>query len=229
MPIRHTVEEGDSVVKLAAQHGFFPATIWNDGGNAELKSLRKDMNILAPGDTVVVPDLRDKAIPCATHIRHVFRRRGVPMIFRLQLFVWNEPRKNQPWTLEVDGVRHSGTTTADGRIELYLPNTSTSGQLNINNGEVEIPILFGYMDPVSEVQGVKKRLVNLGFDCGELDEELNPQTKSSLRQFQSLVNLKPTGEIDGDTRDALANCHDMPSLLKQRVDACKAAMPSGAA
>lgn len=227
MPIQRTVEEGDSVVKFAAEYGFFPDTIWNDAANAELKTKRKDMNILAPGDAVQIPDRRDRVAPCETSLRHVFRRRGVPMIFRVQLFERNEPRKKQPYVLTVDGAEHTGVTDDEGKIEVYLPNKSEQGRLNVNHGDIDMEVRFGYMDPVAEPSGVKKRLANLGFDCGDSGEELDQRTISALRSFQVLIGLEPTGELDTATRDALTECHDQPEKLEQKVKAAAEARLGG--
>ena len=35
----------------------------------------------------------------------------------------------------------------------------------------------------NEVKAIKQRLTLLGFDCGELDEELNDETKIALLTF----------------------------------------------
>lgn len=50
MPLRYTVQQGDSIVNVAFQHGFHADTLWNHRDNAELRRLRSDMNIVAPGD-----------------------------------------------------------------------------------------------------------------------------------------------------------------------------------
>jgi hypothetical protein len=225
--IRHRVKPGDSVVKLAEAHGFFPDTIWDHPDNADLKALRKDMNILMPGDVVVLPDLRRREAPCETDKRHTFRRRGVPMMFRAQLFDRNEPRKHQPYTLEVDGQRFAGTTDAEGKIEIYLPNRAQRGRLVVAGGQVDVEVLFGHMDPITEVSGVQKRLANIGFECGAIDGRLHPRFTAALRAFQALVGLEPSGAIDDPTRAALGECHDRPGRLKQMADATAAAMKGG--
>ncbi|WP_164015650.1 peptidoglycan-binding domain-containing protein [Pyxidicoccus trucidator] len=212
---RHRIEQGDSIVKLAQLHGFFPDTLWNHPDNADLKALRKDMNVLAPGDVVVVPELRERVERCPTGKRHTFRRRGVPMLFRVQLFERNEPRKNQSYELEVDGKRYTGTTDAEGKIELYLPTRAQRGRLVVGGGQLDMEVLFGHMDPITELSGVQKRLANLGFECGAIDGQLHARLAAALRAFQALVGLEPTGEPDDRTRAALADCHDQPGKLAE--------------
>ena len=78
MRIRHTIRPGDTIVKLAEQYGFLPETIWDHPDNAELKALRKRMNILENGDVVVIPDLRERVENKKTTKRHRFRVKGIP-------------------------------------------------------------------------------------------------------------------------------------------------------
>ena len=47
----YTVKQGDYLAKIAAQFGFTNLkTIWDDPQNAKLKELRKNPNVLFPGD-----------------------------------------------------------------------------------------------------------------------------------------------------------------------------------
>jgi N-acetylmuramoyl-L-alanine amidase len=84
MPINHTVSQGDSVISLSEVHGLFAVTIWNDQGNAGLRQKRTDMNVLMPGDVVVIPDKRPRLEKRPTGQTHRFRRKGIPAIFRFQ-------------------------------------------------------------------------------------------------------------------------------------------------
>lgn len=49
----YIVQQGDYLAKLAFVHGFEPDEVWNDPKNADLKKLRPDPNVLAPGDVRV--------------------------------------------------------------------------------------------------------------------------------------------------------------------------------
>jgi hypothetical protein len=78
MPEDYTVQQGDCISSIAFSHGFFWQTLWNDGANSNLKSLRKDPNVLKEGDVVHIPDLRLKQESCATEKRWSFKLKGVP-------------------------------------------------------------------------------------------------------------------------------------------------------
>src|SRR4051794_29578662 len=62
MPIRHIVEQGDTIVALAERHGLFARTLWEHPQNAALRDLRARMDVLLPGDEVYIPDRRDKVV-----------------------------------------------------------------------------------------------------------------------------------------------------------------------
>ena len=99
MPVQCVIQDGDSVIKLSEQYGFAAETIWSDSANASLKKSRPDMNVLVPGDVVVIPDKKVKQEKRPTGKRHKFRRKGIPALFRLQLFDGDSPRKNQDYQL----------------------------------------------------------------------------------------------------------------------------------
>lgn len=213
MPIRHVIRQGDSVIQLSEAHGLFAETIWNDAANAELKALRADMNILLPGDVVVIPDIRPRGEQLATLRRHRFRRKGIPALFRLQLFDLEEPRANQGYLLDIDGVVHEGVTDDQGVFEVYLPPGAEEGKLVIGPDKLYLEIVFGHLDPISEVVGVQKRLNNLGYDCGAPDGELGPRTHQALRRFQERMDLPVTGEPDEATCSMLDEVHDTTAQL----------------
>jgi Putative peptidoglycan binding domain len=219
MPTEHEVEEGDSVISLSEEYGFFANTIWNDPDNAELKKKRKDMNILMPGDVVVIREKRLKEVEKPTAKQHVFRRKGIPALYRLQVFDVEKPRANQQYRLTVDGQLYEGRTDAHGVLQQYIPANSRDGELVIGPDEFRALLQFGYLDPINELSGVQKRLNNIGYDCGEADGQLNPQTKSALRDFQRRFELPQTGEPDESTLAQLEELHDYPTEFPREPQA----------
>lgn len=225
MPTKHEVEQGESVISLSEEYGFFANTIWNDPDNAELKKKRKDMNILMPGDVVVIRDLRLKEVDKPTGRQHVFRRKGIPALYRLQVFDVEEPRANQKYRLTVDGQLHEGRTDAHGVLQEYIPAHSKEGELIIGPDEFRALLKFGYLDPINEFIGVQKRLNNLGYDCGEANGEVNDLTKSALKDFQRRFGLRESGEPDQATVAKLEEMHDYPTEFPQKA---QASTPGGA-
>lgn len=224
MPTKHEVEQGDSTISLSEEYGFFATTIWNDPDNAELKKKRKDMNILMPGDLVVIRDLRLKEVDKPTGKQHVFRRKGIPALYRLQVFDVEEPRANQKYRLTVDGQLYEGLTDAHGVLQEHIPANSRDGELVIGPDEFRALLKFGYLDPINELIGIQKRLNNLGYDCGEANGEDNDSTRTALRDFQRRFDLSQTGEADQATVAKLEEMHDYPTEFPQ---ATQASTPGG--
>ena len=210
MSINHTVCQGDSVISLSETHGLFAVTIWDDPGNTGLRQKRTDMNVLMPGDVVVIPDKRPRLEKRPTGQAHRFRRKGIPAIFRFQIFDMHIPRANQHYKLTVDGVELKGTTDGSGILEQYIPAQAKEGKLVIGDDKFQLNFQFGYLDPVNELSGIQKRLNNLGYDCGTEDGTLNDATTQALLAFQRASELPLTGEADTATKKKLEEIHDAP-------------------
>lgn len=205
----YVIRPGDCVSKIAKETGHFWATIWEDPANAELRSVRQDPNVLMPQDRVTVPDLREKAEDCATEQRHRFRRRGEPARLRLQFMRGEEPRADEDYQIVVDGEIHTGQTDDEGQVEVPIPGNACGGKILIGSGDDqdEFQLQLGHLAPATEVEGVQARLNNLSYDCGNVDGELGPKTKSALARFQHDHQLPETGRPDQETRDKLKEVH----------------------
>lgn len=218
MPIRHVIKQGESVISLSEKHGLFAETIWNHPENAELKEFRQNMNILMPGDILFIPDKQPKEVSRETNVVHKFKRKGIPALFRLQIFDIEEPRANQQYTFEVDGKMYEGQTDSRGVLEHTIPAGSKKGNIIIGPDEYSIEVNFGYLDPINEIAGVQKRLSNMGYDCGELTNELDEKTQSQLKLFQKRFGLEETGEADMKTLEKLEEIHDNPNDFPPVLD-----------
>jgi hypothetical protein len=207
----HRVEQGDNITSIGFRYGFFPESLWNHPSNQDLKQLRINGDILFPGDVVNIPDLRPASQKKPTGQRHRFRRKGVPARLRIQLLDDHGPRAAQAYELSIDGHKLTGVTSGDGVLEVFVPPDAKQGQLQV--GSDLYPLLFGHLDPISEIAGVKKRLNNLGFFCGPPDTGLDEATGIALRRFQRHLQLKVTGELDDTTRRELERIHDLPGII----------------
>jgi hypothetical protein len=164
MPIKHVVADGECISSIAYENGFYWETLWNHPENAQLKSTRKDPNVLRAGDVVHIPDLTLKEVSKPGKARHKFKIKGVPAKLRLRLMKdkdpvpesdepgstdesnyvdpgadakppEQEPRKDVPYALDIDGViKKEGKTDGDGRIEIPLPPNARRGRLILNPG-----------------------------------------------------------------------------------------------
>ena len=205
----YVVEQGDCLESIAVRSGHFWQTIWNAPENRDLKAARRSPNILLPGDRLVIPEIRTKEVPGATDQRHRFRRKGVPSRLQLRVLIAERPRANEPFRLLIDGVLIEGSTDADGCIDLPIPPDAQRGELVVGQtleDRQTFQLNFGHMDPVSEITGIQKRLLNLGYLC-EPTGELDDQTRQAITAFQHASEIEETGEPDSATRDKLVEEH----------------------
>lgn len=207
-----TIEEGECISTLALELGFHPETIWNDSANATLKSLRKDMNILARGDDVAIPARRVVARPVEAGMLVEVRRKGVPDVVRFRfLDAAGQPRANLPYLAELedaDGIeQRSGTTNGDGYVIEKAGASLRRVSITLASEDEVHEFLPATLDPIETVGGVQDRLNNLGYPCGGEDGEVGPLTRRALRDFQQDFGLTASGEIDDATRRELQAQH----------------------
>jgi hypothetical protein len=208
MPKSVVVRDGDSIDSIAFAEGFFPDTLWDIPENASLKQLREDRAVLAAGDTVFVPDLRPKVEVRPTDQVHPFRRRGVPARFQLQYLVNGLPVADERYLLKAGSKRLRGVTDVDGMIDVPIPPNVTRGSLLVGS-KPEMFLEFGHLDPIETLKGVKQRLSNLGYACGDVTSpHEDAPYELAVRNFQRACGLGDTGILNDATRDMLLDVHD---------------------
>jgi N-acetylmuramoyl-L-alanine amidase len=203
---QHKVKQGDCITNIAHRYGFYWETIWNHANNAQLKSLRKDPDVLFPGDVVFIPEKEEKQESGATEARHRFRVKGNLAYFRMIVEHDGKPIKNADYTLQIGSDTHTGTTNNMGLIETYISPTARSGKLTV--ADLEIDLELGSIDPVDEDVGIQERLQNLGFYEGEINGEINDEMERALTMFQQATGLEVTGQLDDETRQKLIEWQD---------------------
>jgi hypothetical protein len=206
----YVVKQGECIESIALAHGFLPDTLWNHPDNAQLKRERKDPSLLLPGDRVQVPDPRPKQEQGADSQRHRFRRKGLPSKLRVRVLRDGEPRKNEPYTLNIDGKLSQGTTDGDGVVEVPVPPDAQRGTLIVGKDEKDqqtFELRLSGLDPIASVTGAQQRLRNLGFLSEEPAAEWTPAALQALLDFQiqhvAKGQDKASGEYDDATQRAL--------------------------
>jgi Putative peptidoglycan binding domain/LysM domain len=203
----YTVKQGDHLSQIAFQHGFRNfRTIWDDPANADLKDLRRNPNVLMPGDMLVIPDKEERRELRPTGDQHVFVI-PVPKL-RLRIVFRNvngDPLPNTDCELIVDGKKKMLKTGADGRIDEPLPVLAKGGAVIVAGEEYQLKI--GDLDPVEEESGQRARLANLGYYLGsgsEIDEE---ELRSAIEEFQCDHDLFVDGVCGPKTQKKLLDVH----------------------
>lgn len=64
------------------------------------------------------------------------------------------------------------------------------------------------MDPVDKIEGVQKRLENLGYYKGSIDGKVSEDLETAIRRFQMDQDLNPKdGKISDTLRNRLKSVH----------------------
>src|SRR5262249_50989292 len=157
--------------------------IWNHADNQSLRDKRPDPQVLAPGDTVVIPPKKPKDFTVETGKNHVFRVKSLKAKVRVSLSDENGgPLAGRRVKLEVAGKTHEGTTTSESIVELDIDPEPTTGTLTVWMGsdpekELVWNLNLGSLDPIDEMTGVQARLTNLGFLSGGVDGTVDDELK----------------------------------------------------
>jgi hypothetical protein len=217
----HTVRSGDTLIRIAQEYGFRAwEPIWNADENARLRDERDDPQVLVADDKVFIPPKTPKEVQVKTGQRHSFTVKTLKAHFRTVVRdEYGQPLLNKRFELEIKGEEIetktlSGTTDADGELELDIHPLAVSGQLKVwlGKGEPEKvltwELFLGNLEPIETVRGVKARLTNLGFLCGEINNEENEEYQDALTKFQIVYKVEVTGEADEATRRKLEQVHD---------------------
>lgn len=196
----HTVVQGECFSSLAHRYGFLMETLWRHPGNAKLRETRQDPNVLYPGDVVTIPDRELREEPRPTDQRHKFVKEADRTKLRIRLMDGARPRSHVPYRLEVDGTVTNGTTDGAGFLDHPIPSDARRGSLVVGQGPTKdlFEWQFGTVDPIDTDEGVRGRLIDLGFASGDTDDMLE-----AIKAFQESVGLTVTGRVDAATRSRL--------------------------
>jgi hypothetical protein len=212
MTTRHTVQQGECLASIAAQHGVRnPEEIFRHPDNQSLSADGRTPDLLMPGDEVTIPDAKTKTFDAATEVVHKFvvpaRKQTVRIILQDNK---GKPREGVAYKVRLGEQREivaEGETAKDGLVELIVPLRVRSVTLVERMGEMKFHI--GHLDPLESkkgtphASGVKSRLHNLGYAVSHGDE-IDEKTRRAIRSFQKARKLEVTGEVNRELIDALS-------------------------
>lgn len=208
----HIVEQGEHLSQIAKNYGFSDYHIvWDHHENADLKNLRKDPNILFPGDEVFIPDKEDRIENGATEHKHRFVVRKETLKLRLVLEdIYEKPIAGAKCALVVDGDTTQLTSDGHGKIEKEIPVDAKEATLVIRGDQTPyantpIPIRIGHLDPINEISGQVGRLNNLGYFAGDGTDE--DTFESAVEEFQCDNGLTIDGVCGPKTQSKLQSVH----------------------
>jgi hypothetical protein len=210
-PNDYEIQQGDYISKIAADHGFSDfGTIWEHPQNADLKTLRTTPNVLAPGDKLFIPDKEVRTEARSTDAKHEFVLSGKPLKLRVVIHdMTDKAVSGKPCDLKVSGSPDVTPLSTDGTgmVEREIKPDAAAGTLKLKDDslplDLNLELKIGHLDPLDQVTGQKARLNNLGYDAGEVNEELTLQFKSAVEEFQCDQKLAVDGDCGKNTQAKL--------------------------
>lgn len=204
----HEVLPGECMASIAHDAGFLWQTLWDLPQNSELKARRKDPYVLFPGDRVYIPDPRPGQESCQVDQNNKFVLTNP--VEQLQIKITDDqdqPMKNVPYTLTVDGTtvkddtdskgnKVTGHTDGQGMIKYSISPSARDGRLVVGEGvnRRDYKLMFGYVHPAETTSGLQGRLLDLGFYRGAFSPQWDGTTRSARLLFQDKYNLSPTDD-----------------------------------
>jgi hypothetical protein len=213
----YVIQEGDYLTKLAFRLRFSEEEIWSHPRNARLKELRKNGNLLAPGDILFVPDPEAPARRRPLSVGDANRYEvSIPTVAVTMVLADDrgKPFASEPYVVEGLGRRVAGETDSDGKVTVEVPVRVREVQVLLHERDLAFPVMVGDLDPVEVPTGVIGRLEHLGYfgwSCGLGPTPYHVPEGDRLREaisaFQSDHRIEPTGVMDDETRSALVAAH----------------------
>ena len=203
MSRQHVVRQGEHLSSIAWRYGFVHEdAIWSHPQNAELRKKRASPHILAPGDTLFIPDRKAKTATVATGAEHRFILKRSKLELAVRLLDWQgAPMPGEPCLLIVDGVEEELTSDGDGVVRGALPRDAQSALLEF--GEMRLALAIGNLDPLEVSSGLQARLNSLCYWAGVPGDGDEQQLRFAIEFFQHDRGLEPDGEITPALVDAL--------------------------
>jgi hypothetical protein len=216
----YVIRQGDFLLKLAVRFGFDAEEVWNDPKNDDLRQVRKNPNILHPGDILYIPA---KPAPSGLDVLAGTVNGYTAVVPRTEVKLMLRAGKkrflSQPCTVEGMKTEKPLKTDGEGNLTLSVPVSVKELVVCVVDREaakapkaahvdptVRFRILLGHMDPVEERSGLRARLTHLGYYV-PMQEDEEAELREAVLAFQCAAGLPLTGEPDEVLHAALVKAH----------------------
>jgi hypothetical protein len=113
--------------------------------------------------------------------------------------------------LVIEGETRKEKTDGDGLVKTPIKPRDQSARVKIEtaDGQVELnlPVKIGHLNPVTEAEGQRARLNNLGYRAGDAGCEDPTVLRSAIEEFQCDNGLKVDGDCGTKTQEKLVEVH----------------------
>lgn len=207
----HEVKQGEHLFRIARRYGFRnPDLVWNDPENSTLRDLRRNRNVLFPGDQVFIPDRKERTESRATNQVHTFTADNRKLKLVVVIRDCNsDPLPKEQCELVVDDVFAKNVqklaTDEDGRIDTEISEDAEGGEVRVR-GQVYF-LKIGSLDPETEESGQRGRLANLGYYFGDGEDIDQDELRTAIEEFQADNDLFVDGVCGLKTQEKLKKVH----------------------
>jgi hypothetical protein len=210
----HTIEQGECLSSLAAQHQL-PSwqTIYNHSNNAAFRQEHPNPNVIFPGELVYIPDPEVVHIEKPTDKKHNFVLKRDKTLLRIVAADEDgTPYKQNDYRLTIGDDIYEGKTDGQGMLEQAIDPQASSGVLTVwwhgaPRRHCTWKLHIGHLDPVDRMSGIQARLNNLGYNSGPVDGIRGPITTAAVRKFQKKHKLAVDGIPGPITQAKLKEVH----------------------
>jgi hypothetical protein len=204
--VSYSVQEGDHTSGIAQNFGFDDyTTVWNDPGNADLQSERDNPHVLAAGDEVRVPALRELPVTKYAGDQYAFTIQISPLKLRLQML---DLLGNPITGSQVTVGDKPFTTDGNGLVEVPVDKTAQDVSAELSDDE-QLDMALGALGPADDDSdaGWKARLYNLGYLWDPTVDDGDDEVVVALQDFQAQYGLPVSGQLDDATKAQLVRVY----------------------
>ncbi len=213
------VKPGDTLSSLAARHGFADfRTVFDDPGNAALKSLRKNPHTLVPGDEVFIPDREDRQESAPTDTRTTFVAQIQGLFLRVKVLDFDNRKLDSDAVclLSTTGTPQELNPDGDGIVESPIRRDLEKAELRVAEKELKFDLLIGQLQDINTLAGQRARLNNLGYFAGFMEDDVE-QFRWGAEEFNKDKKVQPMGvkKTDVDPEAGLTRGAFLAKLEKE--------------
>jgi hypothetical protein len=206
--VPHVVQQGEHLRGIAFRRSVTPDAIWSHPKNEALTKLRKNRDMLCPGDLLFVPGEPSEPLALAVGTVNAYRATVPKTPVKLHFDPKGSPIANKPFEVHGAGGEKplTGTVSGDGQVAFDVPVNVRWVEVMVPDAGIRLSVHVGDLDPVEESSGVTQRLRNLGLLplTGDVSEE---EVTAAIRTLQQRNGLKVDGTVNDATKAALAKAH----------------------
>lgn len=210
---RHTVKQGETLLRIAQQYGFTESqSLYQHPTNKAFRQLRSNPNLICAGDEINIPHSQTVSELKTLGRTHTFiKPEEETEHFELKLESGDLSLAGKRAVLTV-GKQSLDTVIDDDnvlRVDLKPDAQAKSGKFELYDHPddtqpcYQSTIQIGHLDPVEALSGVQARCNALGFPCGVVDGIMGSKTREGIRQFQQVHGLSASGKSDTDFQEKL--------------------------